>query len=130
MDQDVLISQDAPRCIPEPIFLSRRRPKSRMYSPVQDLSALIAISSSNGVIIGLKNSCTRCWRLYLWQRAVSTNLRVNQAILGTSNENKTLYLEKVGKFRWIEFPYTDSVALFLGLSQKLPYSRNQREVRG
>ena len=52
------------------------------------------------------------------QRAASTstNLRIDQAILGTSNKDKAFYLEKVCKFGWVEFTDTDGVTLFLSLS--------------
>lgn len=66
----------------------------------------------------------------LRRRTVSTYLRVDQTILRASNEDEALNLEEIGEFRWIKFPHTDGVALFLSLSQKFPYPRNQRKVRG
>lgn len=58
----------------------------------------MAISSSNGVMIGLKNSYMTGSRPDLRQEAESTNLGVDQTVLGTSNEDEALYLEEVGKF--------------------------------
>lgn len=55
-----------------------------------------------------------------WQREVAASLRVNQAILRASNEDKTLDLKEVGKFRRVEFPHTDGVTLLLSLSQQFP----------